>query len=180
MNTSRFRWDIWKDAQKYCSFQYCTWSNMFNLSIRTEINGRFRLLFCSLSLQLILMILTTTDPSLFALSSASYYMERHMYGTVSQHLADRKLISAMGFTPGKQCLKYGGITAHLGSDKIHLGSDKTGFHSLQSEETDIVTLKLNWECAFNCGLSGQNHWTGGPPPNTHTHTHTHTFTIGQC
>ena len=42
-----------------------------------------------------------------------------------------------------QCLKYGGITAHLGSDKLHLGSDKTGFYYLHSEETDIVTLKLN-------------------------------------
>jgi len=27
--------------------------------------------------------------------------------------------------------------------KPRLGSDKTGFCSLQSEETDIVTLKLN-------------------------------------
>jgi len=26
--------------------------------------------------------------------------------------------------PENQCLKYGGITAHLGSDKLHLGSDK--------------------------------------------------------
>ena len=24
-----------------------------------------------------------------------------------------------------QCLKYGGITAHLGSDKLNVGSDKT-------------------------------------------------------
>ena len=73
-----------------------------------------------------------------------------------------------------QCLKYGGITDHLGSDKIHLcmvikirlGSDKTGFYSLQFEETDIVTLRLNWWFPFNCGLS-QSHCTCPPlPPQT--------------
>jgi len=77
---------------------------MFNLLIRTEINGRFHLLFFSLSLQVILIILTTTDPSLLALSSASYCMERRMYGIVSQHLANRNLISATGFTPGKSTI----------------------------------------------------------------------------
>ena len=58
-----------------------------------------------------------------------------------------------------QCLKYGNITAHLGYIcaviKPRLGSDKTGFYSVQSEETDIVILKLNEECGwfpFNCGL----------------------------
>ena len=50
--------------------------------------------------------------------------------------------------------------------KPRLGSDKTGFHSLKSEETDIVTLKLNWECGwfpFNCGL-WQSHFTWGEVP----------------
>jgi len=46
--------------------------------------------------------------------------------------------------------------------KPRSGSDKTGFHSLQSKETDVVTLRLNWECAFNCGL-WQSHCT--PSPN---------------
>ena len=32
--------------------------------------------------------------------------------------------------------------------KPRLGSDKSGFHSLQSEETDIVILKLNKECSI--------------------------------
>ena len=39
--------------------------------------------------------------------------------------------------------------------KLRLGSDKIGFYSLKCEETDIVPLKLNWECgwlSFNCSL----------------------------
>ena len=27
--------------------------------------------------------------------------------------------------PGDQCLKYGGITTQMGSDKLNVGSDKT-------------------------------------------------------
>jgi len=44
-------------------------------------NGRLHLLFQSQSPQLILMILAITDPSLFSLSSASYW--RDMYNLVS-------------------------------------------------------------------------------------------------
>jgi len=32
---------------------------------------------------------------------------------------------AMPTLPRKQCLKYGGITAQMGSDKLNVGSDKT-------------------------------------------------------
>ena len=39
-------------------------------------------------------------------------------------------------------LKYGGITAHLGSDKLYFCSGKTSIYTLQFKETDIVTLKL--------------------------------------
>lgn len=79
-------------------------------------------------------------------SGSDYDRLLQRYQLIRRHISGLK-----HWTNTLQCLKYEGITDHLGSDKIHLcmvikirlGGDKTGFYSLQFEETDIVTLRLN-------------------------------------
>ena len=66
-------------------------------------------------------------------------------------LIHRHISGSKHWTKHTAVPKIWGITDHLGNDKIHLcmvikirlGGDKTGFYSLQFEETDIVTLRLN-------------------------------------